>query len=101
MFCLPLSEWCARRMNGCFTAEDISWGHRVAMCTDGVAAPTGHRKGSQPEAQQLILAWTLYIVSHMEGLQHRVNLNQNICILCCKVRWKFWTFKARPLNSVL
>jgi hypothetical protein len=57
VFSLPLSERCARQMNDCFTAEDISGVHRVAMCTDGAAGPTGHKKGkgSQAEAQQIDL----------------------------------------------
>jgi hypothetical protein len=58
MFCLPLSERCTesdifKAVNDCFTAEDISWANCVGICTDGLAALTGHKKGFQAEAQQI------------------------------------------------
>jgi hypothetical protein len=57
LFCLPLSERCTgsdifKAVNNCFTAEDISWANCVGICTDGVAALTGHKKGFQAEAHQ-------------------------------------------------
>jgi hypothetical protein len=56
--CLPLSERCTgndifKAVNDCFTAEDISWANCICICTDGVAALTGHKKGFQAEVQQI------------------------------------------------
>jgi hypothetical protein len=54
MFCLPLPERCTgsdifKRVNDCFTAEDIPWANCICIFIDGVAALTGHKKGFQAE----------------------------------------------------
>jgi hypothetical protein len=54
MFCISLSERCTgndifKAVNDNFTAEHISSAKCVGICTDGVAALTGHEKGFQAE----------------------------------------------------
>jgi tetrahydromethanopterin S-methyltransferase subunit F len=71
MFCLPLSERCTgsdifKAVND-FTAEDISWGNCIDICTDGAEALTRHKKGFQAEVQQ-IGPHVNFIVSFIERL---------------------------------
>jgi hypothetical protein len=108
MFCLPLSERCTgsdifKAVNDYFTAEDISWADCVCICTDGVAALTGHKKGFQDEVglQQIGPHVNfIHCIIHREALATRdlePKLHSVIQEAVKVVNYE----QARPLNSRL
>jgi hypothetical protein len=106
MFCLPLSERCARTdifkaVNDHFTAEDISWENCVGICTDETAALTGHKKGFQAEVQQIGPHVNfIHRIIHREATASRdlgLKLHSGLQEAVKVVNF----VKTRPLNSLL
>jgi hypothetical protein len=106
MFCPPLSERCTgngifEAVNDCFTAEDISWANCVIICTDEVAALTGHKKGFQAEAQQIgPHVIFIHCIIHREALASH-DLEPKLHSVLQETVKVVNFVKARPLNSDL